>query len=110
MTAASTSPIGHLALSEAQWQSWVIELATRTGWWSYHTHDSRRSNPGWPDLTLIRDTEIVYVELKKYNGKVSDAQAHVMVLLENAGQEVHVWRPQDRPDVIARLSRRKKAA
>lgn len=53
--------------SEAAFQVRVLELAERLGYeLRYHTHDSRRSEPGFPDLTLVRprDHRLVFLELK----------------------------------------------
>ena len=32
----------------------VVELAKRFGWLLYHTHNSRRSASGFPDLVMVR--------------------------------------------------------
>ena len=51
-------------LNEATWQAKVKLLAGYYGWRTYHTHDSRRSDVGFPDLILIRGPELIAVELK----------------------------------------------
>jgi hypothetical protein len=94
-------------LTEAQWQTIVIEVARLNGWWVHHHYDSRRSEPGWPDLVLLRDGEALFVELKREDGKVAAAQAYVLDLLESAGCEACVWRPSDEERAFARLSRRR---
>lgn len=43
-----------MKITEKQFQQHIIHLATLHGYLTYHTHNSRRSNPGFPDLTLIR--------------------------------------------------------
>jgi len=60
-------------LSEKQWQAQIVELARRLNWAVYRTFDSRRSQPGFPDLVLVRD-RVVFVELKTERGKVSEEQ------------------------------------
>lgn len=92
------------AMSEKDWQALIVSFARAHGWWVFHPHDSRRSEPGWPDLTLIRGRELIFVEVKKHNGKVSPEQANVIEMLEETGAEVHVWWPKDEPEVRARLS------
>lgn len=89
-------------LSEAEWQAQVVELAELYGWFVYHTYDSRRSHPGWPDLVLARPTtgELIYVELKTDRGRLSDAQRTWLRVLEDCNQEVHVWRPRDFDDLV----------
>ena len=41
-------------MTEAQFQEAVVQLARLTGWLVYHTFDSRRSQAGYPDLTLLK--------------------------------------------------------
>jgi hypothetical protein len=60
----------------------------------YHTHDSRRSPSGFPDLVIVGD-RVLYRELKTAKGKVSDAQAAWLHALVLAGQDACVWRPAD---------------
>jgi hypothetical protein len=43
----------------------VIEMASLLGWLCYHTHDSRRSQPGMTDLICIRNTTTLWIELKR---------------------------------------------
>ena len=44
------------SLSESQWLAWVMARAREYGWACYHTHDSRKSGAGFPDLVLTRPT------------------------------------------------------
>lgn len=55
-----------LSPGEAAFQIMVLELAEDLGYsLRYHTHDSRRSEPGFPDLTLVRPRDrLVFLELK----------------------------------------------
>lgn len=92
--------------TETSWQSWVIDMATVNGWWHHHDYDSRRSTPGWPDLTLIRPPQLLFVELKKEGGQVSTDQRYVIELLRACGSDVRVWYPHQRDDVMACLARR----
>jgi hypothetical protein len=62
-------------LAEAAFQRQVEQLAAFYGWRTYHTHDSRRSAAGFPDLVLIRGPELLFVELKTDRGRLSAAQA-----------------------------------
>ena len=39
-------------VTEKAFQTAVVELAELCGWKVYHTYDSRRSAPGFPDLVL----------------------------------------------------------
>jgi hypothetical protein len=89
-------------LLEAEWQRQVIELAELYGWFVYHTYESRRSNPGWPDLVLARPTtgELIFVELKTDKGRLRREQQTWLRLLEDCNQEVHVWRPRDFDELV----------
>ena len=82
-------------MSEKDWQRCVLDLAGVHGWQAYHTYDSRRSQPGFPDLVLWRRGELIFVELKTAKGRVSLDQTRVIDGLEAAGQRVYVWRPDD---------------
>jgi hypothetical protein len=95
-----------VTVTEREWQREVVALAKHMGWRHYHTHDSRRSEPGWPDLALVRD-RLVLAELKTETGRVSAAQERWLSLLSSAGVETYLWRPSDRDEVIRVLSRRR---
>lgn len=82
------------SMSEKQFQDHVVALAHRLGWLVYHTHDSRRSAPGFPDLVLVRGTTL-FRELKAANGVVSKDQRVWLTALETAGEDAGVWKPKD---------------
>ena len=80
--------------SERSFQTQVVALFKAQGWIAYHTHDSRRSEPGFPDLVLVHvNRGIVFAELKREKGKVSEAQQRWIDYLTEAGGRVFVWRP-----------------
>lgn len=84
--------------TEAQFQEQVIKLARALGWNHYHTHDSRRSPSGFPDLVLTNNMQrrVIYRELKREKGgRVSPAQKEWITNLETCGQDVDIWRPSD---------------
>lgn len=83
------------AMSEAQLQASVEELAAWLGWRFYHVHDSRRDQPGFPDLVLVRGNRLLWRELKREDGVVRPEQRQWLSDLQRAGQDVHVWRPSD---------------
>ena len=91
-------------MTEREWQAQVVEAATLTRWRHYHAYDSRRSDPGWPDLVLARAPELLMVELKTDTGRLSRAQREWMQVLTACGVECHVWRPGDFAAVWARLN------
>ena len=87
---AGPTPRPNVAMKERELQQAVQEAAALFGWLYYHTYDSRRSNPGFPDLVLARNGTILFVELKSQTGKVSPEQ---QTWLDAVGGIV--WRPSD---------------
>ena len=81
------------AMKEKDLQSAVLNVLDWMGWLMYHTFDSRRSQPGFPDLVAVRGSRIMFVEFKAEKGKVSDAQEEWLTTLAHAHDEVYVVRP-----------------
>jgi hypothetical protein len=84
-------------MTEQQLLGAVKKLAMLTGWLPYHTHDSRRSDAGWPDLVLVsvRQRRILFVELKSRTGRLRPQQGVWLGVLRAVGMETAVWRPAD---------------
>ncbi|WP_235929083.1 VRR-NUC domain-containing protein [Marisediminicola senii] len=84
-------------MTEDQLQRVVIAMAERLGFLVYHTHDSRRSQPGFPDLVLVHPARgmCLYRELKKQNGATRPDQKKWLAALTAAGQDAAIWRPSD---------------
>lgn len=80
-------------MTEKQWQQQVVALARTLGWRSYHTLRSKGSQPGYPDLTLVRD-RVIFLELKTETGTVTDKQREWLKALNDADAEVYVVRPR----------------
>lgn len=93
-------------MTEKEFQQSIVELAKWNAWMIYHTFDSRRSTPGFPDLVLVRGAELVFAELKVGTGKVTQAQEAWLAALAAAGARVYVWRPDDWPAIEQILTRR----
>ena len=95
-------------MTETQLQSSIIELATLLGWLSYHTHDSRHSAKGFPDLCLAhpRTGRLIFAELKSSKGKLTDEQIAWRDALSQGPAEHYVWRPSDweSEEILLRLS------
>ena len=92
-----------LDISEAQWQRLVCDLASVCGWTFYHTHDSRRSPAGFPDLVLVRE-RVLFVELKTERGRLRPEQRAWGMSLMLAGQDWRWWKPSDWSEVVATLT------
>ena len=61
-------------MPEKQLQANVVELAELLGWMVYHTYDSRKSAPGFPDLVMVKAPRVIIAELKTEKGHTTDAQ------------------------------------
>jgi len=108
------------AMSEADWQRTVVDLARTLGWTTLHVADSRKEvvdrrtrehrlvgdcdASGLPDWLLIRDR--VLFELKRQDGHLSTRQREVLDALDEAGAEWFVWRPADYDEAIQVLAKR----
>jgi hypothetical protein len=84
---------------EDQFQTKILELCNWYRLLVYHTYDSRRSNPGFPDLVIVGKTRVIFAELKSTTGKVSMVQQEWHDKLNAAGAEAYIWRPEDWPQV-----------
>ncbi|MFC3299621.1 VRR-NUC domain-containing protein [Arthrobacter agilis] len=85
------------AWSEQQLQDKVVQLAEELGWMTFHVYDSRRSNPGWPDLVLVHPVcrRLIIWELKSKNGRATPAQLTWLTALRNLGLNVGIKKPED---------------
>jgi hypothetical protein len=85
--------------TEKQFMAQVVQLARLCSWMVYHTHDSRRSAAGFPDLVLLRGAEMVAAELKAGRGRTTPEQDAWLAAFGRAGAAVFVWRPADWPEI-----------
>lgn len=60
--------------TERAFQRVVEQLLTLHGWRYYHTHDSRRSIPGFPDIVALRGHRLLALELKTRRGRATADQ------------------------------------
>jgi len=58
-------------MSEADLQRSIIICARDMGWLAYATYRSMRSEPGFPDLVLVRPPRVMFLELKTAKGRLS---------------------------------------
>lgn len=94
-----------LDCSEQEFSEWVSQLAAWRRWQlRYHTHDSRRSNPGFPDWVFVHPKgDIVFAELKARKGRVRPEQTRWIEALRQLGLSAYIWRPGDAEEVVQRL-------
>ena len=83
------------AITEAEFQRQVIDLAHILGWVVYHPMLSKWSERGWPDLSMVRPPRLVFAELKRESGKTTEHQDRWLALLGATCAEVYLWRPSD---------------
>jgi hypothetical protein len=81
-------------VTETELQRLVAELCGRLGLMHYHTYDSRRCEPGFPDSVIV-GTVILYRELKSRDGKLTPEQRRWGSRIERAGGNWSTWRPID---------------
>ena len=91
--------------TEAEFQETVIEMARALGW---RVHAERpasskgkwstpiQGDPGYPDLCLVRDGHLVYIECKSQRGILSQAQGDWLAdLAQIPGVTALMLRPSD---------------
>lgn len=85
---------------ERKWQANVEQTFKGQGWMCYHTWNSMRSDPGYPDLHLVLPgVASVFAELKTENGELTDNQIRWLLALAWTGETVFVWRPSDGDEI-----------
>jgi hypothetical protein len=82
-----------LSITEADLQQAIVDLAQRLGLRTYHTYDSRRSDPGFPDLVIAGRGGVLFRELKSATGRVTKDQQGWLELLTGNGMDAGLWRP-----------------
>ena len=89
-------------LNEKQFQGMVEQALRAGGWKVYHTFNSRRSEPGYPDIHAVHPMtgQSFFAELKMPKGKVSLAQRSWISSLMVAGHVVFVWRPEHWDEIV----------
>ncbi len=92
-------------VTERAFQGQVLELAAVFGWRAFHPHDSRGSQRGFPDLSLVRGGRLVFAELKSEVGRVRPEQREWLAALAGVGGgvEAFLWRPSDLGSIVAVL-------
>jgi len=99
------------AAPESQLLAHVRQVARQTGWLVYHTHDSRKSEEGFPDLVMAKPGQgkpgrLIFAELKSRTGKCTMEQQRWLALLRLTVPhlEVYEWRPEDWDSIVEVLT------
>jgi hypothetical protein len=91
-------------IRERDFMQQVRDLARLRGWLCYHTYDSRRSEPGFPDLVLLKPPLLLFVELKRDGERPTEHQERWLGALKGVERvSVQVWRPQDWDEIARTL-------
>lgn len=125
-------PLGMAWSNETSFQGDIVKVARQEGWGvtvkeaqdiadqaaalgiepppidglTYHPRYSMGSDPGWPDLFLVRrhDRRLLVREVKTEKGVVSRRQREVLDLLAAVGLDTGIWRPSDWPRICEELA------
>jgi Holliday junction resolvase len=102
------------ATTERQMYAELTRAAHIGGFLLYHTHDSRHSAAGFPDILALRGGELLAYECKTERGAVRPAQREWLAALNEFVAchgledfcEARVVRPSDLPACLERLASR----
>ncbi len=86
-------------MTERELQELIREACRWHGVLVNHPYDSRRSEAGYPDLTIVGKS-VLFRELKSDRGRLTTAQDTWLRRLAAAGLDADVWRPVDWSDRI----------
>lgn len=96
-------------IREKDFKASIVDLAVLNGWLVYSVPDSRwvypnRTGVGFPDLVLVGNGRLLFVEVKTEKGKISPAQKYWHEELKTIRcVDVNVWRPSDWEQIKAIL-------
>ena len=99
-------------MSEAAFQSLVIDVAEFNGWTVHHQQPTKARSGKWitsgkagfPDLTLLRPPQLVFLELKRVGGEATPKQKRWISDLQRVpGVEAYVVSPADISSVFLLL-------
>jgi hypothetical protein len=104
--------------TEKQFAQTVINMARAYHWIVGYTHDSRKSEPGEPDLRMVHPERhrVIFAELKTEKGRLSKGHYNqrqtrwlpgqddwLKALRACPGIETFLWRPSDLDQIEAIL-------
>jgi hypothetical protein len=96
-------------MTEAQLLACIRQLCKRLGhWYIYHTFCSKKSEPGFPDLVLVRAQSVAYSgrlifsELKREGESPTLPQQKWLEAIGGSveGVEHYIWRPSDLDNIV----------
>lgn len=84
-----------LPVTETELYESIRQLTRTLGLRLYHTHDSRRSYSGFPDIVIVGPGGVLFRELKRQDEYPTAAQRAWLEALTAAGADAAVWGPAD---------------
>ena len=96
-----TTPNPHL--TEAAYQRRITDYCNLRGLRWHHETDSRRTRPGYPDLTVCGPGGVVWLEVKTDTGRIRPEQRDWLNALTAAGHDALIVRPRHWDDVRSLL-------
>lgn len=99
MSSTMSAPAWQRSAEERQLQDGLVTVARVCGFMVYHTWDSRRSAPGFPDLICVKGHRMLALEIKQQRGRVSEAQREwIAELGQVPGCTAVIVRPEPRDE------------
>lgn len=93
------------AFPEKELLARVRFMARQYGWRCYHTHNSKRSEPGFPDLCMVKVPRLIFAELKREGESPTiEQEAWLAALGAIPGVLACLWYPSDLPHIITLLT------
>ena len=83
-----------MKVTHKQMDSMVRKICQLRGFLCYHTHDSRKSDKGFPDWCILMDDEVLYVELKTGKDGLRAEQFNWVARLRQMGEKAFVVRDE----------------
>ena len=93
------STVAEESVSEEEFLQNVRQVAQAYGWDTWHVRRSKGSDPGFPDLFMLRNSQAMAWELKSMKGKVTPAQQKCLDAMRKAYIKTAVFRPSDWPTI-----------
>jgi hypothetical protein len=108
----------HPLMLEADLQRSIISVARDAGFLVYATYRSQRSEPGFPDLVMVKPPRVIFAEIKTEKGRLSTGRMNkantrwlpgqddwLEALSHCIGVEYYLWRPGDVENAYAIIMR-----
>lgn len=98
-----------LTVSEATLQDAIFKYALPRGWWVTHFRPAQTARgwrtpiegmPGFPDLAMARNGEVIVAEVKSQQGRATPGQK---LWLHELGEHGRLWKPSDWPEIQEEL-------